>query len=299
MTSITFRPSSMQECPTLDDLVADISHLVSPPEIHWQLEEAIESPYSSWERVADIISQDPNLSAQLLKLANSAFHAQRHVDTLSRAVALLGTRVLYDLAIGVSAMGVFQRLPAELLDVSAFWRHSLATGMVAKTLAQHANVLHPERLFVAGLLHEVGILALCMRFPHRMSEALTPARHDEDLLAPRERELFGYDHAEVGARLLELWHLPISTTDSVRHHHRPWLAKGPSLEPALVHLADKIANARAETSLTGVLAADAEAAPADPAIWAMAGLEAGCVEALSPTLETEFERAAELMGLER
>lgn len=295
MTTNTSRQHGAPRAPQLDELVDEVSHLVSPPEIHLELEEAIESPYSSWQRVAEVIGQDPALSAQLLKLANSAYHAQRHVDTLSRAVALLGTRILYDLAVGASAMSVFQRLSTEVLDLSAFWRHSLATGMIAKTLAQHAHMLHPERLFVAGLLHEIGLLVLCMRLPELMDEVLARAQGDETRLAAEERKHLGYDHAEVGARLLELWQLPAATITAIRHHHRPGLTPGPGLDAALVHLAEHLANARAETSLTG-LPAQAPL-PVEEPVWAMAGIGPDGVEALVPSLEGEIQRAARLLGL--
>lgn len=288
--------STPRTLPDLEALVTGVLHLVSPPEIHFQLEEAIESPYGSWERVSDIISQDPNLSARLLQLANSAFHGQRQIDTLSRAASLVGTRALYDLAVGVAALGVFQRLPPGVIDASSLWRHSLYSALLARDLARRCHVLHPERLFVAGLLHEVGALVLGLRLPEPMREAVQAARGSEEALAREEAARLGYDHAEVGARLLERWHLPRTTTEAIRHHHHPAEAERLTLEIAIVHLADALAN---EAQTGWLSAGEPSPVTAHPAAWAITGLAPEVAEDLHPELQPEFDAAIEVLRRER
>lgn len=276
----------------IDQLVSSVSYLVSPPEIHFRLEEVLESPHAGWQDMADVVSQDPNLSARLLKLANSAFHGRRNIETLSRAVALLGTRVLYDLAVGVAALGVFQKIPVGLVDVSVFWRHSLYTAIIAKLLARRCNVLHPERLFVAGLLHDVGCLVLYMTHPEEMREALLIAKGDEELIARKEQELLGFDHAEVGARLLQVWKLPESTTEAIRHHHNPAAAPDLTLDIAIVHLASVLANRVDEGSFSGEAGF---AAPLDPATLALTGLSEDVADTLWANVDAEFNQAVDVL----
>jgi putative nucleotidyltransferase with HDIG domain len=276
----------------LDALLGDVYSLVSPPEVYFRLESMIDSPNAKWHDLADVIAQDPNMSARLLRLANSAFHGKRNIDTLSRAVALIGTRALYDLAVGVAALSVFQKVPAELLNVSVFWRHSLCTGIIAKLLARQCNVLHPERLFVAGLLHDVGSLVIAMRRPDQAREALLVAQGDEDLVAVKERELLGFDHAEVGARLMELWQLPEGTTQAIRYHHRLAEAEEPTLEVALVHIANGLANRMEEGafSLEGSLAAHI-----DPAAWGLSGLSEDIAESVWADVYGELSHAVDVL----
>lgn len=276
----------------LDELVNSVSYLVSPPEIHIRLEQVLESPHAGWQDMADVVSQDPNLSARLLKLANSAFHGHRDIATLSRAVALLGTRVLYDLAVGVAALGVFQKVPAELVDVSVFWRHSLYSAIIAKLLARRCNVLHPERLFVAGLLHDVGCLVLYMAYPEEMREALLVAKGDEDIMARKENELLGFDHAEVGARLLELWRLPEPTTQAIHYHHVPAQAPELTLEIAIVHLASILANRADEGSFSGE---GSFATSPDPAALTLTGLSDDEAEELWSSVDAEFNHAVDVL----
>lgn len=276
----------------LDALVNGLTHLVSPPEIHLRLEQVLESEYGSWTDVADVIAQDPQLSAKLLKLANSAFHGRRRVDTLSAAAALLGTRALYDLALGVSALGVFQKLPAGVISASDIWRHSLYTALVAKHLARFCNVLHPERLFVAGLLHEVGLMVLGLQTPEALRVALSESSHSVAGLMRAERAILGFDHAEVGARLLERWKLPGTTVNAIRWHIRPEGASPSSLDAAIIHLADAIAETREEGALFGN---QSDLGMASKRAWELTGLQPHIAEELPDGLSVEFRAASQIL----
>ncbi|MBK1674357.1 phosphohydrolase [Ectothiorhodospira shaposhnikovii] len=227
----------------LDDVLKDVSGLASPPEIIIRLRFALDTPGSSANSLATIVSQDPNLSAQILRLANSALYGLPHrVDTVSRAISIIGTRALYNLALAITATHSFSRLPCELVNMAVFWRHSVFTALIAQDLAQRCNVLHPERLFVAGLLHDVGSLILYHRYPDQLRDALLATRGQEPLLASLEREILGFDHADAGGELLGRWGLPPSLQTAIRLHHRPEMALQAGLEATLVYLADSLSN---------------------------------------------------------
>ncbi|MCG5511558.1 HDOD domain-containing protein [Ectothiorhodospira shaposhnikovii] len=255
----------------LDDLLEDVSGLVSPPEIIIRLRSALDAPGSTASSLAAIVAQDPNLSAQILRLANSAMYGlPQRVETVSRAIAVIGTRALYHLALAVTATHTFSRLPCELVNMAVFWRHSVFTALIAHDLAQRCNVLHPERLFVAGLLHDVGSLVLYGRHPDLLRETMLITRGCEPLLASHEREILGFDHADVGAELLTRWGLPESLRTAIRLHHQPDRALGTGLEATLVYLADMLSN-RTEQGCFSEFGPRNEEIP--DAIWERLGLD--------------------------
>ena len=282
----------MPKRPTLQELVGRVSQLVSPPEIHLRLHEVIESPVSTSDSIAEIIMQDPNLSARILKITNSAYYGRRRIETVSRAITLIGTRDLYNIALAINAMRVFEKIPSELVSVPVFWRHSLYTAIIARLLARRARVLHPERLFVAGLLHDIGCLVLYSEFPEESRDALLIADGDETILSEQERSLIGYDHAQVGGELLRLWKIPDTLCNAVAWHHRPLEAPDASIEVPIIAIADSLANRSEEGAFSGV---GGHATRIDPAIWARIGADESLVDDLWEDVEEQFAEAAQTL----
>ncbi|OOG25589.1 phosphohydrolase [Thioalkalivibrio denitrificans] len=266
-------------------LLADVSALVSPPEIVIRLRQAIDAQDSTSESLAAIVMQDPNLSARILHIANSAMYGLNHrVETVSRAISIIGQRALYHLALAVTASQTFSKLPSELVNVAVFWRHSVFTALIARNLAQRCHVLHPERLFVAGLLHDLGSLVLYQRYPDILRESLLTARGNEDVVAQQERELIGFDHAEVGGALLELWGLPESLQQAVAFHHRPGAAAN-TIEVAIVHMADTLANRTDQGSASEF---GAYASLPHPGTWKTLGLDESITDDIWKDVNLQF-----------
>ncbi len=229
--------------PSAADLVARQPRLGTLPAVYYQLLDVIRQPSSTAGAISEVILTDPGLSARLLKLVNSAFYGfPRRIETVSRAVTLVGTRQLCDLALATSVIRVFEDIPQNLLTLDSFWKHSLATGICARVIAENGLDVDSERLFVAGLLHDVGRLVLCLSEPEKMARALELSRQREELLHQTEKEMFGFTHADVGACLLDQWGLPVSLVEAVRWHHRPSAADEHQELTAVVHLADVIVN---------------------------------------------------------
>jgi HD-like signal output (HDOD) protein len=128
-------------------LIGDVSFLVSPPDVCIKVFGLLESGQASAQEIGDVISHDPSLTARLLQLVNSSFfNFARRVDTVSRAITVLGTRELYSLVLAVSAIKSFSRLPVTLVNIDTFWRHGIFTGLLAREIARKIRILHPERL---------------------------------------------------------------------------------------------------------------------------------------------------------
>jgi putative nucleotidyltransferase with HDIG domain len=228
---------------TAADWIVDIGALVSPPDICIRIFELMEDDGVSAQELGDVICRDPSLTARLLRIVNSPFYGfSRRIDTVSRAVAVIGSSELYNLVVAAAATTSFSRIPNFIVNIDTFWRHGVYCGIIARDLARQCRVLHPERLFIAGLLHDIGSLIVYHREPETIRDLLLSAQGDETTLSRRERAAFGFDHADLGALLLDQWHLPSNLVDAVRHHHEPAGTGKMHLETAILHVADAISN---------------------------------------------------------
>jgi putative nucleotidyltransferase with HDIG domain len=225
--------------PSVTELVESCPAVASPPSVYIRISEVMGDPYSSAADFGTVVSEDPGLTARLLRLVNSAFYnLPTEIDSVTRALAVVGTEQLYDLALATSVMTMFDDVPCELVDMESFWRHSLATGVACRVLATRRGEPNVERLFVAGLLHDIGRLLMLLGNPEGAKEALESARSGRDLLYRVEDQLMGYNHADAGAALLKAWHLPEILREPVAKHHEPRTAHRFMSETAMVHVAD-------------------------------------------------------------
>jgi len=226
---------------TLDRLVDETSTVYSLPLFYERLNETINHPRSSIDDISRIITEDQGLTARLLRLANSPmFGCYAKVDSITKAVTIIGTQQLRDLALAASVMGVFKGIPEDLLNMTSFWRHSIACGIIARSLAVYRRESNVERLFVAGMLHDVGQIVLAAARPEVSRELLEAQRDSGRLYHELESERLGFDHAELGGALLKKWKIPVSIGEPVACHHSPGSAEQFQLETALIHLADVI-----------------------------------------------------------
>ncbi len=233
---------------TPQDLVSRNVKLVSLPEVCIQVQALADSPHTTAADIGDVVGKDTALTTRLLKLVNSAyFSLPRRIDTVTRAVNMIGMRELRNLTMAASAAEVFARIPSSLIDMAAFWQHSVYSGLVARNLAQRCNVLHSERLFTAGLLHDVGRLLMLMKLPDEIGNAESIRQQSGKDICDIERELVGFDHAEVGHALLLHWNMPTNLCASVLYHHTPEEAHDAHLEAALIHVADLVTHCAQES----------------------------------------------------
>ena len=191
--------------------------------------------------LTNLIAVEPTLSSRLLTVAHSA--AYHHGDarlSLLQAANTLGTDMIKVLAISESVIQTFGAFsPTGSFDLRAFWKHSLSCAVVAKALAQPLNYPFPDEAYLAGLLHDVGRLALLACAPNACQAHFVAA--DNAALCDKEHDDLEMSHTEAGAWLLAHWHLPASMADAVLHHHAP-IARVATLQPLprLLHLAHQL-----------------------------------------------------------
>ena len=223
--------------------ISQVKGLVSPPDICITVFEMIETQTTTAKQLGDVISRDPNLTARLLKIVNSSYYNfSGRIDTVSRAITVIGIRELSSLVLAVSAVKTFSSIPNELVNMDTFWRHSIYTALIARELAKRCNILHPERLFVAGLMHDIGSLIIYNRVPDVARALLIQANGSESALYELEKSMINTSHAQIGGLLLESWMLPKILRDAIAFHHEPELCETAPLEASIVHIAETLAN---------------------------------------------------------
>lgn len=223
---------------TANELVQGEITLVTLPAVYLKLKALLDSPEYSMRDIGDLMAQDPAITARLLRLVNSAyFGVSVPIDRVSKAVNLLGTQQVHDLVLATSVMDAFKGSGGGVLNLAEFWLRSVRCGVIARSMATRCNILDTERMFVVGLLREIGHLILYRREPDLALRARDRARDGRELLFRIEREEIGCDYAQIGAELMAAWQLPTSLELTVRHHTVPSRADEFQLEAAILHIA--------------------------------------------------------------
>jgi putative nucleotidyltransferase with HDIG domain len=229
-----------------EDLVKGVVKLISLPEIYIRVSQILEDPNHNSKQLGDIISHDPALTARILRIVNSAYYSlATKIELVSRAVSVIGEDDLRNLVLATSAVDTFKRIPNQLVDIDLFWRHSVHTGIISRLLSKHCNILHGERLFVAGMLHDIGKLILYFKEPELSQQVLLAAAESDGLLYKSEKEIIGFTHGDVGAALISAWQLSDTLKEVIAYHHTPLKAKKYRMETSIVHIANCIVDALA------------------------------------------------------
>lgn len=221
-----------------DQLATDLKELISLPDVYLRLQQVIDSQDASIDQVAEVLSLDPALVARLLRIANSALYSfPSQVDTVSRAVNILGVRPVHDLVLAASVANAFAGLNNNLLDIDTFWYRSVQCGILARTLAEGAGLRGGESLFVRGLLHDLGHLVLYHHYPGECRQALAESGGALRHLPAAERRIIGCDATELTAELMRTWGLPANFAANFDHLEDPAKAGKQQRETALLHVA--------------------------------------------------------------
>lgn len=214
----------------------------SVPAILFPLIRCVEQPIEriDVQKVVDLISHDKSLAAQCLHMANSPLFGRWHnIDNLRGAVVALGVARVRDIAMSCC---VLKLLPdqASCIDPRVFWEHSLGVALVSRRLARCIAFRDPEKAYLAGLLHDIGIVLNLLLIPDEFREATSRAYSDKIPIADAEKDVLGITHGVTGGLLADHWHLSGDLREVVRRHHdleRASLYRGLA---ALVNVADLI-----------------------------------------------------------
>jgi putative nucleotidyltransferase with HDIG domain len=208
-----------------------------------EIEQALDSPQCSLSAMGDAIQKDPDLTARLLRLANSSFYGfANRLSTVSEAVGLVGIQQIQDMIVASSVLEQFKGVPDSLVNKHSFWQHSLAVGIAARLLAMERCLPKPDKFFVAGLLHDVGRLVLLSQAAEWAQQVFELYQRERILLRDAEEKILGYDHQQIAAELLQSWSYPAVLVQAVAFHHVPENSIAQT-DAAVVHVADHLINA--------------------------------------------------------
>ena len=196
-----------------------VARLPAMPQILLKLLEHCQNDDAGMAELADLIAKDPGIASKILSVANSsAYHRSGQKVGLEQSLASIGTDMVKTLVISESVFQIFNNFSqANNTDLRGFWKHSLSAAVMAREIATRMNYPHLEEAYLAGLLHDVGRLALLAAAPREYATNFMAA-DDANLCAVEQRTL-QITHAEAGAWLIERWHLDSFLADSVLYHH--------------------------------------------------------------------------------
>jgi len=228
---------------TIDTLVAQSGAPASLPEVFVQINKLTQDPNSSVADIARVAETDAGLTARILTIVNSPYYGfPSSIDNITRAVNILGTQDLRDLALATTTIDLFANNKHQHKHIKKLWRHNLYCAVIAKNLAEQLAQLHVERFFVAGLLHDIGRLIMFQGLPEAVHQAIDIAKASGENLLHIEQSMLGFTHTDVGARVVSQWQLPDNIIEAVAFHHTPEKAKHFPVETAVIHLANNLAN---------------------------------------------------------
>ena len=206
---------------------------------------ALQDPGISARDIVDIVQYDQNITANLLRLINSAqFGLTRKVESLQQAVAYLGSRAVLEILLISGTLSYFESdLSGYRTTGLQLWRHSVSCAVACRYLSQKIAPSQSATLFTAGLLHDIGKIVLSSYIQDSYAEITKMVEEDKQLtLLQAEREALGVDHAQVGGEIAQKWGFPPSIATCMALHHEPETAGPEDPMTDVVFLSDKIGN---------------------------------------------------------
>lgn len=188
------------------------------PDAVFRIKQLIDDDAATMQDIAEVVNFDPALATQVLKIANSALYKfPSKIDTISKAIQVIGTNSIYDLVVAYGVAKAFGETRKDVIDVERFWEQSVCCALLAKYFADKLASAESERLFVAGLLHNVGELVMLQFEPDlakvcaSFNESVTPLE--------LQRRTLDTTYAEIGAELMRRWGIPESIAGPIDHQH--------------------------------------------------------------------------------
>ncbi len=229
--------------PLASELVQSCTTVLTLPEIYFRVRDVVDDPKSTMDDLAEVLKLDPAISARLLRIVNCPLYGfPKQIDTISRAVTIVGRQAINDLVTATTVGRTFSGMPIQLMDVSMFWRKSVLCALLARRIATACGIEDSERFFLEGLLRDIGHLVLYQTIPQRAQSALIEAGYLGTSLAEVEQSNIGCDFAEVGAELIRAWGMPVQIEQAIRCQLSPNDAGEFILHASIVHLAGVVAD---------------------------------------------------------
>jgi len=204
---------------TITDFLKEDIRIPSPPSIAVRILDAVKKDETSFNELANIISSDPALAAKILMVANSSFYnLPRKIDSISKALSILGTNTLKNIALSFVIAKELRGTSEDRFDFDFFWRRALTAAVGADILSSVISA-KKEDTFVTALLQDIGIVIMYLCRTGDYLKVLDEKRASSSGVEEAEKKVFGFDHQELGAEVLKHWGIPETIYGPVRYHH--------------------------------------------------------------------------------
>lgn len=270
------------------DAIDEISHIATLPEVTLKIIDLVEDPNSTAQDLNKVISHDPALGARILKVVNSAFYGlPGQIGSINRAIVLLGLNAVKNIAIAASLTKLFRGGKiCDGFDAKDLWNHCIASATASRLLADRAKLGKGDEAFLAGLIHDIGIMVEIQARRGAFVEAVGAAV-DGTSFREAEAQKLGATHEQFGAALCKLWKFPVNFQTVAAHHHEPLLLpEGTRSLAIVVHLSDHLTK-RLNLGFVGDVEGDAP----DPALLTELGLTAADLDAVAEALPAAIAEA--------
>ncbi|MCH8978877.1 MAG: HDOD domain-containing protein [Armatimonadetes bacterium] len=276
LASLEIRIARNENLPVLSQAVSTVLRLVDNPNI-------------SSRNIENAIEKDPAITAKVLKVANSAYYGGMDIPSVGRAVQFLGLNTIRSLVVGIALQQMISdRTVTPNFSKLEFWSHCLAVATAARILCRMKLPFKAEELYCAGMMHDVGMLVMDRFMSREFQSALDLCRESGRPLYEIEREIQGYDHAEIGGLLATNWSLSKIIMHGIRYHHDPALDGDFYETTCVIAVADAVAHQCGYTNNVNnaVYEIDEEAAEA-------IGLKTEQLDTIKTVVISEVNRAQE------
>ena len=237
--------------PTLAETVRRVHFVSSLPHVALRVMEVARDPRSGAQELKEAMETDPSLCARVLRCVNSSAYALRSpIRDLQHAIAYLGSEQIRNLAMSAAVSEVFkQQCAVGTYERAALWKHLVAVGIGARMIAMRCRMGNFEDMFLAGLLHDIGIV-LEDQYLHSSFDEVMATLQDSTPLAEVEREIIGFDHTALAERMAKDWKFPEPIVAAARYHHASASYRGPHQDVVrCVEAANTICSLKGVTSI--------------------------------------------------
>jgi putative nucleotidyltransferase with HDIG domain len=230
--------------PELQKAMSRVTDINTLPEVTTKIVQIVEDPKATAHDLNKIVRTDPALATKILKVVNSAFYGlPSQIASLDRAILMLGMSAVKNIALASSIARLFKaEALSEQFAARDLWRHCIAVGVAAKMIANGIKYAPADEAFVAGLVHDMGLLVEQQLFPDKLREVAERCATAPQDFCKAEAEIIGADHQTFGAALAGRWKFPPTLRNAITYHHDPGTLPAEHQRFAtLIYVADTIA----------------------------------------------------------
>jgi putative nucleotidyltransferase with HDIG domain len=273
-------------------LVETIKEFSTLPTVYSSLMDVLADPSATTQEVSNLIACDQASTSKVLKIVNSPLYGfPGQIDTISRAVVVLGFNEIYNLILSSYIMDFFAGKESVLkFQPVDFWRHSIAVGIATKHLGRAGGRTNQENFFIAGILHDIGKLVFFQFAEEQFSEALDLSEREGLPLQEAEGRVFGMDHPQAGALIAENWNMPGTIIQAIRYHEQGVAPGGCDFLLAAVHVGNIVARA-----LELGYAGDDFIPRPNPRTLELLNLKPGALSSMVPSLLEDYDEICQTL----